>query len=346
MRTPILSGDLLSQVIDSLPWLVIMLDEEGRVTSVNSEVSLRHEIGEQSLGKATLEELFPEYYLALNGNVPWLTSQDAEITRRLPNGVVHQRIWLRRIPGGACLVIVDQTKLPPLEHADIQTARLAALGFMVAGVCHEVSNPLTAIHSMVQILRSEQNISHDVLEKGLLNIAANVKRVLDISRRLVDFGRVGDEPRAAFPVDLSIDEALVVLRQTWRSEDIAFDLEPDPKAMVFGSKGQMQEVFSNIVLNAIQAMEGRGRIVVTTRRVAPEQVEVVIRDTGPGIPPEILPRLFEPFFTTKPAGRGTGLGLAISNEIVREHGGEIRAQNNADKGASFYVALPLYRKRS
>lgn len=345
MRPPI-SVDVLPRFLDSLPWPVILLDEDGRVTSVNSEMSLRRGVGHQILGKATLEELFPEYYSALSGDVRWLTPQEVEITRRLPEGVVNERVWLRRVPGGACLVILDQTKLRAPERADVQTARLAALGFMVAGVCHEVSNPLAAIHSMVQILRSEQNITNDVLEKGLLNIAANVKRVLDISRRLVDFGRVGDEPRAAFAVDLAIDEALVVLRQNWRPDDIAIDLEPDPKAVVFGNIGQLQEVFSNIFLNAIQAMEGHGRIVVTTRRIASEQVEVVIRDTGPGIPPEIIPRLLEPFFTTKPAGRGTGLGLAISNEIVCEHGGEIRAENNADKGASFYVALPLYRKQS
>ena len=337
--------DGLVHVFDSLPWPVIMLDEEGQVIYVTKEVGLTNRIDDQILGKASLEELFPEYYSVLRGEIPWLTPQEADITRQLPEGVKHERIWLRRVQWGACLIVVDQTEWRKLANTDLQTARLAALGFMVAGVCHEVSNPLAAIHSMVQILRSDQNIGPEVLEKGLTNIAANVKRILDISRRLVDFGRAGDEPRTPFPVDLSIEDALVVLRQNRYSERIELRLEPDPNALVFGNIGQMQEVFSNIILNAIQAMEGHGRICVTTRRNGAKRIEVVIRDNGPGIPPEFIPRVFEPFFTTKSAGRGTGLGLAISYELVHEHGGTIRVENNPDGGASFYVELPLYEKR-
>jgi signal transduction histidine kinase len=321
-----------------------MLDEDGRVIYASREMGVRR-MGDAILGEASLRELFPQYYSVLRGEVPWLTPQEADITRQLPEGDVHERIWLRRMQWGACLIIVDQTQLRELESADAQTARLATLGFMVAGVCHEVSNPLAAIHSMVQILRADPKIGPDVLEKGLTNIAANVKRILDISRRLVDFSKVGDEPRTAFPVDVSIDEALMVLQQDRQFEQIELKLEPDPAAIMFGNIGQMQEVFSNIFLNAIQAMERKGRLCVMTRRKGGEWIQVVIRDNGPGIPVEFMPRLFEPFFTTKPIGRGTGLGLAISNEIIREHGGIIRAENNADKGASFYVELPAYEKR-
>jgi two-component system, NtrC family, sensor kinase len=337
--------DVIVPFLESFPWPVIMLDEGGRVIFATKGLGLTIRNDGQASDCGSLEQLFPEYYLALKGEIPWLTAQEAEITRELPDGVVYERIWLRRAPWGAYLVIVDETELHRLASADIQTARLASLGFMVAGVCHEVSNPLAAIHSMVQILRSDINIGHDVLQKGLTNIAANVKRILDISRRLVDFGRVGEEPRKAFAVDASIEDALLVLRQNRYSEQIEFLVQSDRRAVMFGNMGQMQEVFSNIILNAIQAMEGKGQISVTTSRGAADRIVVVIGDRGPGIPPEIIPRLFEPFFTTKAVGRGTGLGLAISYEIVHEHGGSIRVENNPNGGASFYVELPLYKKR-
>jgi signal transduction histidine kinase len=96
-----------------------------------------------------------------------------------------------------------------------------------------------------------------------------------------------------------------------------------------------------VLLNAAQAMEGHGRIVIESRRVDDALAEVSVRDTGPGIAPGHLARLFEPFFTTKPAGHGTGLGLAISNEIVLEHGGTMYAENDAQGGARFRIELPL-----
>jgi signal transduction histidine kinase len=337
-------GEVLPRFLDDLPWAAIMLDDEGRVIYVNREMSVRL-VGDQRPPQGYLREIFPEYYSALRGEVPWLTPQEADIERRIADGVAYEHIWLRRLPLGACLIIVDQTRLRELENADAQTARLASLGFMLAGVCHEISNPLTAVYSMVQILQSSGELSSDALEKGLANIAANVKRILDISRRLVGFSRAGDESRAAFKVDDAINEALAVLRHDRCFGKIAVECRPDPGALAYGNAGQMQEVFYNIFLNAIQAMQGQGRLAVITHRPAPGNIEVLIRDSGPGIAPELLPRLFEPFFTTKPIGQGTGLGLSISNEIVHEHGGRIGVENNAGHGACFCVQLPLHEKQ-
>jgi signal transduction histidine kinase len=92
-------------------------------------------------------------------------------------------------------------------------------------------------------------------------------------------------------------------------------------------------------------MDGQGHLSVLTHRPVPGRIEVILRDSGPGIPPQLMPRIFEPFFTTKPAGYGTGLGLSISSEIAHEHGGTIRVENNTDTGACFNVQLPLYQKR-
>jgi len=337
-------GDTFLPFLQSLPWPVIVVDESGRVVYASKQLLPRRAVAE-SPTPAALSELFPEYSSALRGEVAWLTPQDWEIVRPASGGAAYEHVWLRRLPWGACLIIVDQTQMRQTELADAQTTRLASLGFMVAGVSHELSNPLAAIYSMVQILQSNRNVAPDALEMGLANIAANVKRMLEVSRRLVGFSRVGDEPRAPFPIDEAVDEAIAVLRHDPSFGQIELDRRSDPNALVLGNQGQVQQVFFNVLLNAIQAMEGQGQLSVVTRRARDRGIEVMVRDSGPGIPAHVLPRIFEPFYTTKPAGRGTGLGLAISNEIAHEHGGTIRVENAPDTGACFFVQIPLYEKR-
>jgi len=337
-------ADLFLPFLESLPWPVITVDEDGRVVHASGRLPRRLAAAKAPTLPA-LSELFPEYYRALQGEVPWLTPQEVQVVRETPDGVVHEQVWLRRLPWGACLVVVDQTRTRERETADAQTARLASLGFMVAGVSHELSNPLAAIYSMVQILQSNQDVPAEALQKGLASIAANVKRMLDVSQRLVGFSRAGDEPRAAFPVDEAVDEAIAVLRQDCSFSAVEVDHRPDPAAVTYGNQGQIQQVFYNIFLNAAQAMHGRGRLSIATGRPLADRVEVVVRDSGPGVPANLLPRIFEPFFTTKPAGQGTGLGLSISSEIAHEHGGTIRVESGENEGACFRVQLPLYEKR-
>lgn len=344
-----LAEELLFQFVDELPWPVIVISDDGQVMRVTRELQdngLRQGTGFGS----SFEALFPEYFSVLKGDVRWRVAQEVEVSRQLVEGTVRERLILRRFSNEAFhatyLIVVDQTKLRMLETTNAQTVRLAALGFMMAGVCHEVSNPLTSIHSMIQILRSDKSIDHDLLDRGLNNIAANVKRLLDISRRLVNFGRVGDEPRAAFAIETVIEEAFAVIGQDRRREQVKFNLAAGNKALVFGSSSQMQEVFVNIFENALQSMNDVGTLSVRTwSQMENEQVIVTISDTGPGIPFDVLPKIFDPFFTTKSVGRGTGLGLAISQEIVREHDGSIIGYNNPDGGACFRIELPTYKEK-
>ena len=340
---------VFTQIFSAAPWPILMLGEDGTVLGASDEPGAGLAVGaplrdvpmtDAPLTDAPLRERAPHYLGLLSGKVPWLTPQEADSIRTLASGAVAcERIHLRRMSWGACLVIVDQTELRQLQVADIQTARLASLGFMVAGVCHEVTNPLTSLHSIVQILRAEKQPSQALLDKGLANIAVNVKRILDISRRLVQFSRVGDEPRLRFAVDDAIEEAAHVLRQQGRLQDIELQHQPDPAAMVFGSIGQVREIFLNLFVNAAQAMAGRGRLRVVARSAGPV-VEVLVSDSGPGVPSGLTRRVFEPFFTTRAAQLGTGLGLAICTEIALEHGGSIELRNRAPEGALFCVTLP------
>ena len=236
-------------------------------------------------------------------------------------------------PFGRCVVL-----LPPAANPQMQ--RLASLGFMLAGVCHEVSNPLAAIHSMVQILQSRRGVTPETLEKGLGSIAGNIVRVLAITRKLGDFSRVTGDAPGPQPVDVAVREALAVLRHNRWGGAVSVDYQGLPDALTRARPGELQQVLFNVLLNAAQAMDGAGRIEVQTERAPGGGIRVTLRDSGPGIAPEHLERIFEPFFTTKAPGEGTGLGLAISYQIVHELGGSMRAFNLAEGGACVELTLP------
>ena len=335
-------SELFDEIFSASPWPMLMLGEDGTVLGASDESGEGFEHGDLQ-ADATLRERAAHYLSTLRGDIPWLTPQETDSVRTLPSGTaVSERLHLRRTRWGACLVVVDQTHLRQLQTSDMQTARLAALGFMVAGVCHEVTNPLTSLHSIVQILRSAPQPSQELLEKGLDNIAVNVKRILGISRRLVNFSRVGDEPRFRFAVDAAIQEALYVLRHAGLLNDIELQYQPDPTACVFGDLGQVHEIFLNLFSNAVHAMAGRGTLSIATCG-AGRTLEVLVGDTGPGVPANAVGRIFEPFFTTKANAQGTGLGLAISKEIAHEHGGTVELRHTSAQGALFCVTLPKER---
>ena len=220
-----------------------------------------------------------------------------------------------------------------------QTQRLASLGFMLAAVCHEVSNPLAAVSSMLQILQSKRGVTPETLEKGLASIAANVARVTAITKKLGDYSRVGGEAPAPLAIDEAVEAAVALLRDTSCGQRVEIDYRGAPGATVLSRPGELEQVVFNVLLNAAQAMRGSGRIEAVASREN-GHLELSVRDTGPGIAPEHLARVIDPFFTTKQPGEGTGLGLAISYEIVHEIGGSIRADNDPRGGARFEIILP------
>jgi C4-dicarboxylate-specific signal transduction histidine kinase len=138
----------------------------------------------------------------------------------------------------------------------------------------------------------------------------------------------------------AVTEAVSLLKHQTGPDAVSIDVGVDESAAVLAHTGQLEQVVFNILLNAVQAMCGRGRITIAGERRGARAV-LAIRDQGPGIPEADLARVFEPFYTTKPAGEGTGLGLAISSEIVHELGGELRAENRREGGACFVIEVPL-----
>jgi two-component system, NtrC family, sensor kinase len=233
---------------------------------------------------------------------------------------------------GACRLIAAP---PP----DPQTQRLASLGFMLASVCHEISNPLAAVSSMLQILQSKRAVTAETLEKGLASIAANIARVHAITKKLGAYSRVGGDAPAPRAIDDAVEAAAALLRHSPCGEGVRLDYRGAPGETVRARPGEFEQVLFNIFLNAAQAMHGAGRIEANAKKEN-GRITVSIRDTGPGIAPEHLARVFDPFFTTKQPGEGTGLGLAVSYEIVHELGGTLHAANDPHGGARFEIVLP------
>jgi len=220
--------------------------------------------------------------------------------------------------------------------------KLAALGQMVSAIAHELSNPLTSILGYAQrlLLREEFSGSEEV--RKIHDEAGRAARML---RQLLGTGREDGAERMPVSLNQIVLRSLELHRAVLPEERARFETSLDPAdPLLAADPDRLQQVVLNLLANAQQAIElgpGRGVIRVATRRAADGRLLLEVSDDGPGISPELLERIFDPFFTTKPASAGTGLGLSIVREIVREHGGQIRAANRPAGGALFTVELPL-----
>lgn len=232
-----------------------------------------------------------------------------------------------------------------LEEARVQlmqAEKIASVGRLAAGVAHEINNPLSGILIYADMLMKDLDQNPQWAE-DMQQIIDQTLRCKQIVARLLDFSRQSVGQRVRFDVNVIIDRSAQLLahQALFHDVEIVLDLQPDIPDMN-GDPGQLQQVFTNLVLNAGSAMNGKGRIVITSR-FDPESEEVGLQfaDTGPGIPSYIIDKIFEPFFTTKGPGEGTGLGLSVVYGIIQQHGGSIEARNSHSGGAIFTIILPL-----
>ena len=224
----------------------------------------------------------------------------------------------------------------------MKSERLATLGQLAAGVAHEINNPLGAV-LMYAHLSLEEIQAEDPRRKNIEKAVAEVTRCKDIVRGLLDFARQ-TEPKVEQSDANEILErtlALVENQALFQNVNITRVFSPSlPKAMIDGN--QIQQVFTNIILNAAEAVDGEGELTIATRMASDSKsVEIEFTDAGCGIPRENLQKIFDPFFTTKEVGRGTGLGLAVSYGIIARHKGTIDVISEQGKGTTFIVRLPL-----
>jgi PAS domain S-box-containing protein len=224
----------------------------------------------------------------------------------------------------------------------LQAEKMSSLGKLAAGVAHQLNNPLGGITLFTQLMLEEHELSQDATN-DLLRIQRDAQRCSAIVKELLEFARQTQREVRPQNINKIIARTLFLLRNQSIFQNIIIIEEYDKSIPdIPADIQQLNHVFMNIILNAADAMEGTGRLVVKTFMEAGEDmVQITITDTGPGIPEEVLSNIFEPFFTTKEEGKGTGLGLSMAYGIVESHHGKIMAENMAKSGARFHIKLPL-----
>ena len=263
------------------------------------------------------------------------------------------------------------------QTALIQTEQLASLGRMAAGLAHEINNPISYVISNLSVLRRDFQSAVELLDKygegrealgsvepelsgeiGRLeeemdlpyvrenlvrlfrSTSDGLRRIRDIVENLRDFARLDQAEYSEVDLNAAVRSTLEVLRHEIEQKKVRVETDLGELPRVACYPGKINQVFLQVLINAIQASRAEGEIVVRTRAEG-EEVLIEVEDRGEGIKAEHLPHIFEPFFTTKPVGGGTGLGLSISYGIVRDHGGCIGAESEVGKGTVVRVRLPL-----
>lgn len=225
----------------------------------------------------------------------------------------------------------------------IQSAKMAAIGELAAGLAHELNTPLTSVMGFSELLL-ERAADDDPGRQKLEAIVRQSCRARDIVHSLLSFSRQAEFLQEPADLNLVMRETLMLVRRRLETRDIALEEQyASALPLVSLDVGRIRQVFLNLVNNALYVMPEGGTLAVRTAR-AKDGILVHIADTGEGIPPEDLSRIFEPFFTTKPVGQGTGLGLSVSLGIVQEHGGRIEVDSRVGKGSTFTVWLPVPAK--
>ncbi len=351
-------------VVESLREGVVALDRAGRIVAFNRAMEAQSGLVAADVMGRPFLEVFPGYRheslqdpldALLRGETEGFTLEAVEhefgiagsdggrgrAIQNLKGSLLRQR----GEPAGAVLLIQDVTERVAFERAARQAEKLAALGTMAAGLAHELNNPIGIISSRIEImlLDAESQPIRGQLGEDLQVLYRHAQRVARIAQGLLSFSRQPSERRG--PVDLNhlVDETLLLVEKpiTKQGVTITRRLAPDLPP-VWGDSNTLQQVVLNLLTNARDAIHGPGEIVIETACLegGGESVRLLVRDTGPGIPPEALPRIFDPFFTTKE--EGTGLGLSISYGIVRDHQGTVDVQSRPGEGTCFILTFPAH----
>jgi signal transduction histidine kinase len=343
-------------VLETLPLGVFVLDEALRVARANRE-GARALASEAPVGRRLAELLPPAVAQDVERFVAEARARRAVdvVERGLGAGGDAKVLRFTAAPldaagaegGHVVLLVEDVTRAKQLERQMLLTERLTTAGRLAAGVAHELNNPLATIAGCAESLSSRLADQALAARPELADFPGYLKlieeeafRCKEITGSLLQFVREPGHRRAPTDLNTLVHKTIELLSRQSRFAGSTFATDLDPElAPVVVNEGQVRQVFLGIASNALEAMDGRGRLTIRTRRRG-DDVHAEFADEGPGIPPDVLPRIFDPFFTTKPPGQGTGLGLAIAQSIVADHGGRIEVEPAVAGGTVFRVVLP------
>ncbi len=246
-------------------------------------------------------------------------------------------------PGTVVLVFEDQTDKRRLQHQLIQSEKMSAMGQLIAGVAHDLNNPLASVIGFADYLVESADAAPPHLREPLRAIRQEAERAAGIVKNLLTFARKQEGQRRPLAIATLLDATYQLFKNQFMASKIEGELDITPGLPdVEGDLILLQQVLVNLVGNAVQAIDVShtgSRVVMRARRWL-DGVAIEVEDDGPGVPPDLRERIFEPFFTTKAEGEGTGLGLSISQGIVKEHGGRLTYTARPKTGSIFRLELP------
>ena len=343
------------RLVDSFPDLILVIDTEGKYTFVSPRCRevLGYELDdthEMQFGGRThpddLPSLLALYADILKGKQSF-SSLEVRVRHKLGE---WRRILFNFSPlfdesgkiEGVVLSGRDITELKRLGEQLIQSEKLAAIGQMLAGVAHELNNPLTAILGVTELVREREGLD-DSMKRQLDLTHRQARRAARIVQNLLEFSRPSQVPKKPVDINNILERTLQLHEHSLRRNAVEASFQPvEGLPNVIGDASQLIQVFLNLIINAEQAIREvreSGRIQIRAASLG-NKVIITIQDDGSGIAPEALAKIFDPFYTTKRPGGGTGLGLSICIAILREHGGTIEAQSLPAGGSAFTVILP------
>ena len=371
-RRLIESKHFLRTVIDANPHLIFVKDRTGRFTLVNQAVadiygtSVEKLVGKRDRDFNPKRDELEKFYsddLRVMDTGEELFIREEIVTDAAGNEHIFQTIKrpLQDSPNGEVHVLgvaTEITQTKTLYQQLVQSQKMEAIGQLAGGIAHDFNNLLTGIIGYADLL---QVISEDPAEvnKAAILIGGAASRAAELTDKLLGFARKGKNQNVPVDIHLSVREALRLIERTVEKDIVLCEQLNADLFSVRGDPVQIEQVILNLIINARDAIvsseqgSAMARISIATSTRQLEQAEcfdalvpghylkVSVSDTGCGISPEIRDRIFEPFFTTKESGKGTGMGLAMVYGIVKNHGGAIRVESEAGKGATFHVYLPL-----
>ncbi len=342
----------LQMILDNSKALIVTTDRSGSIVEFNRE-------GENLLGYTKKElsgkpasllfedrspsnEVLGQWMGGLKG--PESLNNREAVLRTKTGQLVYINLTISRMVNdlgrviGAVAIGKDISEEKRLQFKLMQAEKLVGIGTLASGIAHEINNPLAGVLGMAEAIRDEDDL--ETIKEYSADIIKYATNAANIVRELSAYSRAAtNESDTLFDLAGVMERSLKMARHSISFSPIEVVKDLKEGCQIAGNEGEIQQVFINLILNAVQAMDGSGTLRLGCSTGA-GRISAVVSDTGPGIPPEFINHIYDPFFTTKPVGIGTGLGLYVTYRIVSRHKGTIDVETSLNKGTAFTINFP------
>ncbi len=342
----------LQMILDNSKALIVTTDRSGYIVEFNREGERLLGYTKPELSGESAAILFEDKSLSNKVLREWMRGlkepeaiHNHEVVLKSKSGqLVYINLTISRMVNeagkiiGAVAIGKDISEEKRLQFKLMQAEKLVGIGTLATGIAHEINNPLAGVLGMAEAIRDEDDL--ETIREYSNDIIRYATNAANIVKELSAYSRAAtDKSNTIFDMDGVMARSLKMAKHSisFSPVEVVQDLRQDCR--ITGNEGEIQQVFVNLIINAVQAMEGSGKLRLRCYRHG-NRIRAEVSDTGPGIPPEYLNHIYDPFFTTKPVGIGTGLGLYVTYGIVSKHKGTIDVDTVPEKGASFVLSFP------